>query len=378
MINHFTFHSVGQGLFYTGCLNHGDYTFVYDCGSTSKTHLQSEINKFVQHHKDIDFVVLSHMHDDHIIGITDLCQRCNVKKLYLPYLGADNEVIALILANELLTGNSSPASLEAFYTMSYLYGVTDVAENGQRLWRTEVEFWGNGDEKDPKIDRKGFIYSSHNFTYLDNERKPYWEFKMLNRAMGVGILHQLSAKLRSLLNNHASVLNQSVSILDLVKTGSIDVIKQIYHQVFASVNINLTSTLLIHYPTDINAQSSIKCCKFCCMRHCRLCKRLRCYCTTTVLTGDVSFNDHLSNEVNKVLSTLPHCVLQIPHHGSLPNWKSIDTTLLNHSDIFVISHGHNHKYHPNGSALLQMQGYLCRNNIRSVTQFQDYKYVILT
>ena len=164
MINHFTFHPVGQGLFYSGCLNHGEYTFVYDCGVKPKnSYLKNEINQFAKYHKTVDFVLLSHLHEDHFSGIIDLCLQCHVKKLYLPYLGHDHNVIALILANTLLTGDPSPASFNAFYTVSSLYGLTDFEGNSQLFRGTEVEYWGREDD-DSERDKTGYIYQSQNFT----------------------------------------------------------------------------------------------------------------------------------------------------------------------------------------------------------------------
>lgn len=74
IMNQFKFHSVGQGLFYTGSLANGNYNFVYDCGTESEQwYLDNcikdytrEIRGFNNEKAIIDFVVISHLHKDHL------------------------------------------------------------------------------------------------------------------------------------------------------------------------------------------------------------------------------------------------------------------------------------------------------------------------
>ena len=88
-MNHFKFHPVGQGLFYTGQLIGGRYNFVYDCGTENKcSYMSDAIDHFVDKIytrddkvPDIDFVVISHLHRDHFSGLPELAQRTKIKRI---------------------------------------------------------------------------------------------------------------------------------------------------------------------------------------------------------------------------------------------------------------------------------------------------------
>ena len=80
-MNRFIFHKVGQGLFYSGHLSNNQYNFVFDCGSDSdKKFLHDAIDNHLPK-KDIDFIVLSHLHRDHINGIARIIKNHKVKKI---------------------------------------------------------------------------------------------------------------------------------------------------------------------------------------------------------------------------------------------------------------------------------------------------------
>lgn len=96
----FRFHSVGQGLFYSGLLTDVDggrkglYSFVYDCGaSSSKHYLRREIDDFKPllqrsrhgRRRVLDLLVISHMHDDHVNGLEYLLEGLEVDTVIMPY-----------------------------------------------------------------------------------------------------------------------------------------------------------------------------------------------------------------------------------------------------------------------------------------------------
>jgi len=80
-----TFHSVGQGLFYS--LTVDNYHMVYDCGSRKQQPLTTEINNYKNGISGvIDLLVISHFHEDHVSGLETLLNNTRVKKLLIPYL----------------------------------------------------------------------------------------------------------------------------------------------------------------------------------------------------------------------------------------------------------------------------------------------------
>ena len=98
------FHPVGQGAFYTERFrcqdNDNEYiNIVYDCGSiTGKKHVltQKQIGQTFKEKENIDAVFISHLHEDHINGIPDLIERCNVKKIFFPIISDDAKMLLKI------------------------------------------------------------------------------------------------------------------------------------------------------------------------------------------------------------------------------------------------------------------------------------------
>ncbi len=84
--SHKTFYAIGQGGFYSEELIHNDEkkVIVYDCGTKSpKARIKSEISQFP--YKEIDYLVISHLDDDHINCIDFLAKVSNIKKIILPH-----------------------------------------------------------------------------------------------------------------------------------------------------------------------------------------------------------------------------------------------------------------------------------------------------
>lgn len=75
-VHKFTYHNVGQGLFFEGRFQFEDQeiTIVYDCGAEKsyKSNLNSVISKFQISNNHIDILVVSHFDFDHISGIRQL------------------------------------------------------------------------------------------------------------------------------------------------------------------------------------------------------------------------------------------------------------------------------------------------------------------
>lgn len=96
------FRPVGQGAFYTERFrcqdNDNEYiNIVYDCGSTTdKEHVKTQIEQTFDKKENIDAVFISHLHEDHINGIPDLIEHCNVKKIFFPIISDDAKILLKI------------------------------------------------------------------------------------------------------------------------------------------------------------------------------------------------------------------------------------------------------------------------------------------
>jgi len=95
---HFTFHNAGQGLFYSGRI--GDFNLIYDCGSENKRHIQSLVSEFKRSNpgkSNIDLLVLSHLHADHVSGLDALLDNQTVvDTVMLPYLSPEERLMVAL------------------------------------------------------------------------------------------------------------------------------------------------------------------------------------------------------------------------------------------------------------------------------------------
>ena len=96
---------MGHGFFHTASLQvNGSgrtYRYVYDCGSVAPSLVESRVESYFTNEElelrkpELDMLVLSHFHVDHINGVPHLLSKFKVKKLVLPFLSEDFVLAAL-------------------------------------------------------------------------------------------------------------------------------------------------------------------------------------------------------------------------------------------------------------------------------------------
>lgn len=85
VFSHKTFYAIGQGGFFSEVLqmDNEEVVIVYDCGSVdSGTRIETEIKKFP--YKTIDYLVISHLDDDHVNYIDTLKKQRTINHVVLP------------------------------------------------------------------------------------------------------------------------------------------------------------------------------------------------------------------------------------------------------------------------------------------------------
>lgn len=326
----FKFMPVGQGMFYCGFIDDHSFNFVYDCGTET---VGVDIDKMIDDlafelkGKQLDFVVLSHLHNDHISGVIKLYEKVGFKTIYLPYLGTNADVIQLYLYGAIfLSGSSSRDTNIANFR--YLYGLYLNERTDNDL---KVEFIAQ--ETINKSDDYSICYKS--FTFPE---KPIWKFSFFDCHYSHGMLLSLNNKIKECLND-----NNVDSINELISIKKIGLIKQIYKDVFGSNELNQTSLILLHHPINYS-HANVSTFPF--YYQCsHLLYNLR---VSTLLTGDIMFNNDLL--VNVLLNSChyPGLVMQIPHHGSKNNWiKSLPLSVLYTYNVipYGLKNTYNHPYH---------------------------------
>lgn len=76
--------SIGHGAFYIEVFENKSFVAVYDCGSDNKKELAQAIEKLDV--DKIDVLFISHFDDDHVNGISKLCEQCKISYVILPDL----------------------------------------------------------------------------------------------------------------------------------------------------------------------------------------------------------------------------------------------------------------------------------------------------
>lgn len=390
-LNVFDFKPIGQGLFYTGSLNHGQYNFVFDCGTESKgMYLINQIDehvKFLQHGVDgkpyIDFIVISHLHFDHFSGLYYLLQKCNVGKIYLPYLGTDRNIIRTTLAlavygqiMDIEQREERDFDLTAiFKLMCRLYRIDDYNDEN---WHIEKIVFINEENKDYIKKANGKIYSVKEEVVPINECEA-WHFSFIQKSVDLKTLNLLGEKIEDEFG-----IFSAAELINLLSTSenNIKILKRIYESVFGRYNkLNLTSIVLVHFPLytrgclfAFNYKYAFN---FVGRSNCGevlQSSRLSNDNIVSILTGDAMIDDVMAREIKSVMQWRKFIVLQVPHHGSRDNWLEVKRNGIK-APINIVSFGYGNKHKlPHVNTVDDM----IENNIfyYFVTQDRAFRYFI--
>lgn len=371
-MNVFKFRPIGQGLFYTGSLFDGKYNFVYDCGTDSaKCYLDKEIDKLkfeIRNHDSntgkpiLNFVVISHLHKDHISGLQQLLKKFKVKQLYLPYI-YDKDITLLTFAVNLIADGVTEEKIQLFRFVWEIY-------SEQSYMGTEITFLRGRSMGAELV--SGDIYDY--FTKQIGD--PSWNFYLILKQVKEETLQELRNRLNKLLSTQGiSDLRTYFAEFDYQE------IQKIYKAVFSSSkNLNATSTLLLHFPSERVlfkkfVSSDYKICladcfedfnRYCCRKYLTL--------GVTLLTGDAEFDENIDKNIKNILNYKNIDVAQIPHHGSKANWQKMQKCNLYVSN-YVVPFGLGNRYkHPSSEVV----DYLISNNkaLYCVNQLNGFYYYL--
>ena len=345
----FDFNNVGQGLFYTGkvaCFN-----FIYDCGSTNRSILNSIVINYKKHNLTIprlDLLILSHLHDDHIAGLNTLFKRpkVSVDTVVLPYLSPiERLMIALInvrlplwfykfwadpvhfliekgVKRVLLLGGSEanpPDDLRPERRLENEEERLDISEmpDDDLLLNEVIE--KDGQWKKFLAQRKLLTKSHNGYMYLQVPRG-IWIFRFFNCRVKDSKMNRF--------NRCVKQMTKGVSLTTIIQNRSkLQQLKKCYRKL--QKNFNDTSVVVYHAPIM--------------SRHGKVQPRYG-----HLLTGDINLNQkwkEIRRHFGNTISTLSLCL--VPHHGAKSNWNKDVLTKVSRECLWVVSSGISNKYgHP--------------------------------
>jgi len=347
----FQFHNVGQGLFYTGEIE--NFHFVYDCGGES-SYIDNAVKKYSQ--TDLDLLVLSHIHDDHINGLNQLIsQTNNIDWVILPYLHPAQRVLCAL---------DSPIAEDWYFDLlvdpfSFLIekGVKNIAIIGGLEPNPESRRPASNEDPFEEDELSLDIDTISNNKYLRDRIKEIEETDELSDK----ILVRKHSEDFSLSNSwFFRFYNKPVTDIDLTnfkdcledKDINIDSLKGVIEYIKDDDNVNDLQECYEEIRSDLN-QTSL------CMYHGPMnTSNARTYHPRFLmnkkflghlLTGDfdLSINenyDYLTSHYKNYLSEVK--VFQVPHHGSEESWNENILQEMPKCEYSLITSGAARKKHP--------------------------------
>ena len=353
-IGNFMFHPVGHGLFYSGIIKNlstdkqvsdKQFSFLYDCGGCQKSFVTKAIDNAVSSN-EIDLLIISHFHADHIKGVLELINsKIKIKTVVLPYLDRTLKILYIAaLADkkyDLQTSESELEELKKFISdpETFLKDVTEKVYflsndiEGEKLKpdrKTEFGFeWNYKPDKDKKIPADATLESQ------------LWSFHffMPKRSSNFNELEDFFEK-------QGITCENAIDNWEIIKERIEDL----------KLNNNISNLVCAHGPTDNVFVQKICNNKFIPseqFRHCMECDFLRhCYhCCLhkgnigfQFLTGDAEIDDQKAFLARYQDYLEKSILFQVPHHGSEENWKDWFSEDQLFCNLWPVTHNAKHKY----------------------------------
>jgi beta-lactamase superfamily II metal-dependent hydrolase len=395
----FMFHNVGQGLFYTGKLKleNKNIDFIYDCGSKNNEQIKKSVIYYKNEmgEKDIDLLIISHLHDDHVSGLNELLEK-KIHCVILPYFSPLERLIITLRGKE--EEKKEKERLPGWYysflqnPVGYLRerGVDKVVVIGNEgsqggQFHDEIPSALSGESlssidpfnfdnlpNDKNLIKKIIKNEPHLKEFISKKKllvknhsgyviaSGFWLFKFFNYKVGTESLNRF----RDCIEKHG-ITNPMDAIINKKRLRKL---RKCYTQLvgYLDKDFNNTSLVVYHGPLGKN-KSDI-----------RSFQLLFCYCPYLnrpprcfyypfrfdesvkhcgqLLTGDIDYNfnyQELIGHYNRHLESIG--ISLIPHHGAKINWNPDILNQLNNCKFWVVSAGLTNTYgHPNYQVLLNI------------------------
>lgn len=367
-LGNFVFHPVGHGLFYSGVIRNlvgkNQFTFVYDCGGYKKDFVTSAINDLPE---TIDLLIISHFHEDHINGVSDLKEKHEIKTVVLPYLNDESKL--LYIAD--LPENKDKAALTEFILKpeSFFGENTQVffIKEGEPESKPNREDKPRKDERNETLNQEGFDFSWTNYDKKESNiivgnadyESPIWAFHFFMPKRNEAKFKDLQKFFdENGINPNNAMNNETLPSINKDKWGMIkDKIVEL------EIRNNIPNLVCAHGPTKNVSERMVfyddnfhvfgrrfgYCRKHDCLSH----DYPYCFCKGNIgfqfLTGDAEIDDQKAF-FNKYSVDLAKSILfQVPHHGSEKNWRDWFAECQPFCNCWPVTHNVNHRFKGRGN-----------------------------
>ncbi len=360
-----TFHSVGQGAFYTEKFD--QFTMIYDCGS-NKANIDKEIKSTFNKGDNVNVLFISHFHADHVNGLDTLLQWCNVKYVILPLLTDATKIELYLESYKLNNKFINDLIIEPSKTINNISSETKV------IYVRPFDILNENDENE-KLDLSDLFNEAEidSGTKIHNSNIGEWLFVPSNYEVSNRV-KELTSKLNKL---KFDVSTTDGFIKNWKKPPNRKLIKSCFNSLKGNPNQN-SMTLYsgansegvkidhIHRSMMLGVNDIL-----------RAFYHNEGYRSGCLYFGDYEAKDsELWSYVEIVYSKYWEDIdtIQIPHHGSIDNYNSE----INSRDhvISVISTGTKNSYkHPSShttSEIIRNKGILCNVTEIPTTRVQYY------
>ena len=348
-VGKFVFHPVGHGLFYTGEITDDQgktFSFAFDCGSENRMIISDIISNGILSNgiddilpEQIDLLIISHFHSDHISNVLDLISAKKIKKVILPYLTNTKKILYASQIDSSLP-NSNDLTQFIVDPVSVIEGLNE---------KCEVHFL-NEDEPESDFSQSEFSNPENapfEFKWTDRSSSsnqhagnaslisPIWEFHFFMPKTGNSTKLQ---QLKDFFTSKSITIDNAASYYSAIETE----MKRL------GLANNASNIVCAHGPVRGHFITAIHCNRTCSPFYIPPYYPWRYFydrefAPYQFLTGDAEIVDKSAFFHHYEHQLAGSILFQIPHHGSKYNWDDAFSVWQPFCYLWPVTHNANNK-----------------------------------
>lgn len=329
-----TFHSVGQGAFYTEEFD--KFRFVYDCGTDTggKKRIENYVKNHFKENEVIDYLFISHFHRDHINGLEYLFSKLKVKRVFIPQYDVYEHAIDFMHTDWNLNSFDTKLTIDPIGTINSISPETKIILVKKH---PQIDERDERDERDDEIEGTNINTLNNGDSINSGERLqsciPDWVFIPVNYN---NISNSVTFR------NHLNKLNIRFNTAnDFITSWKNTKKRKNIKDAFKSIPKNQNENSMVVYsgPRMNSNKYSLRMFRDTdCHCHCPFNYKLFNTNAGCIYFGDYETHDKAWSTIKSALNKHYDLagVIQIPHHGSSENYRN---EIIKNNIYSVISYG---------------------------------------